>query len=291
MKKTIILAAAAAAMMVSPGAIAQIIKQYRAKDLTVQVDPKTSYIFYRTQVQMPVDFIRTPDNVDIDVWRGLRQLALDKEMKKYRAKHRTYLAEQKSWDRAIPQQRKGMTKPVEPVMPTLDTIAFPTIEMSTLTSVWLSPAFFKEKPVFGFLVAVKPGTYAVYGSIVVTPNGAVGTCMCMGTVKFDAKPGEIVDLGIFASPGIGIGERPPRLKPYDKPLQSELRRFDGPLPARLQGLPVRPAEFRAAGKFPNYFGVTIDRFAPMPGVLSYWRDTIIDDRTGQPIAQQTESLK
>lgn len=289
-RRMIFAAAAAAALLMPAMASAQIYKQFSRKDLTVQLDPGLSYIFYRTQVQVPMIFIRQPDQADFDAWRQGREATLEKAMKKYRRQYRTYESDQKSWDRAAPQMRKGMTRPVKPVMPTLDTLPFPTIEQTTMTQGSISPAFFKEKPIFGFLIAVKPGTYSIYGSVMLLGTGYGGVCMCMGTLKFDARPGEVIDLGIFAIQGVAVGARPPRVPLYGHPLPTELRPFDGPLPARLQGLPVRSAEFRAAGKLPNYFGVTIDRMAPMPGVLGYRRDTIIDGRDGQPLKRQTETV-
>lgn len=290
-RRMILVAAAVAAMLVPALASAQVIRQFNRKDLTIQVDPTVSYLFYRTQAQAPMIFIREPTEADFTAWRQARAVAFEKAMKKYRRLYRTYESDQKSWDRAIPQVRAGLKKPVKPVMPTEDNFPFPPIERMTMTEGSISPAFFKEKPIFGFLIAVSPGTYSIYGSVMFTGNGFAGVCLCMGTVKFDARPGEIVDLGIFAIQGVAVGARPPRIDPYGHPLATELRPFDGPLPARLQGLPVKPAEFRAAGKLPNYFGITIDRMAPMQGVLSYRRDTIIDERAGGPITRQWATVE
>jgi hypothetical protein len=37
----------------------------------------------------------------------------------------------------------------------------------------------------------------------------------------------------------------------------------------------------------NYFGATVTRMAPIPGVLAYHRDVVVDERTGQEIASPT----
>ncbi|MCW3848448.1 hypothetical protein OF829_14500 [Sphingomonas sp. LB-2] len=279
--------AAMAALLVPAAASAQVIRQFTRKDLTIQVDPALSYIFYRTQAQAPMIFIREPDAADRADWRKARDAALEKARRKYRNELHTYESAMWTWNRTPSSARAGLVKPVAPVEPTEENVVSPTMEMITMTEGRISPAFFKAKPVFGFLIAVKPGTYSIYGSVLMTGNGFGGICLCMGTVKFDAKPGEIVDLGIFATHGVAVGGPFPRMEPYGHPLPTELRPFDGPPPAPLQGLPVHPAVLRAAGKFPNYFGVTIDRIHPMQGVLSYRRDTIIDERTGQPLANQS----
>ena len=292
MMKRISLAIAAAAALVLPAAAqAQTVRQFNRKDLTIQVDPALSYIFYRMGTQSAMIFIRKPVEADFGAWRDARAKAFDKAMKKYQKEYRAWQSAMKQWDQQGDGGHGGMTKPVKPVMPTDDNFAFPVIEFLTMTEGLITPAFFKEKPLFGFLLAVQPGTYTVYGSVMAFGGNFVGVCMCMGTVEFDAKPGEIVDVGYFGVPGVAAGGKLPRIQPYAKPLETEIRPFDGPLPARLQGLPVHPAVFRAAGKLPNYFGVTIDRLHPMPGVLAYKRDTIIDVRTGLPLANQSATAE
>ncbi len=52
---------------------------------------------------------------------------------------------------------------------------------------------------------------------------------------------------------------------------------------RLAGYAIVPAELRAAGRFPNYYGLQIDRMTPIPGVLAYERDRIIDVKTGAQV--------
>lgn len=287
MRRLSLAIAAAAALLVPVAAPAQVVRQFTRKDLTIQVEPNLAYIFYRTQAQVPMIFIREPNASDWAVWRGARSAALDKALKKYQKEYRSWQSAAKQWDNTAENMRGGVSRPVKPVMPTDDNFAFPTIEMSTMTEGRISPAFFKEKPVFGFLIAVPPGTYMIYGSVMAFGGNMVGVCMCMGTVKFEARAGEIVDLGIFAVPGVPVGTRPAPVPAYSKPPQTEIRPFDGPPPARFAGLTVRPAEYYAAGKLPNYFGVTIDRLAPMQGVLGYRRDRIIDQRTGQPITNQS----
>lgn len=50
-------------------------------------------------------------------------------------------------------------------------------------------------------------------------------------------------------------------------------------PAAIAGKPVVVAEYHAAGKMPNYFRGRITRMAPVPGVLGYDEDRVIDLRT------------
>lgn len=129
-----------------------------------------------------------------------------------------------------------------------------------------------------YLRAVRPGSYILYGNIAVGNNGAhVGVCLCMGSVRFEAPPGRIVDLGLILWPHAGKTERPWGVSVI--PYAPEMI-----VPARLAGLPRIVAEFHAAPKLPNLFGVEIDRHDPMPGVLAYDRDLPVDVRTGRPVA-------
>ncbi|HEX8063607.1 MAG TPA: hypothetical protein VF535_10360, partial [Allosphingosinicella sp.] len=49
-----------------------------------------------------------------------------------------------------------------------------------------------------------------------------------------------------------------------------------PVPPQLAGATIVPADYRAVGKFPNHFRTLISRLAPIPGVLGYERDRVID---------------
>ena len=99
----------------------------------------------------------------------------------------------------------------------------------------------------------------------------------MGSVRFEAPAGQIVDLGIIrysgSEAGVGVAAV---ITPAVVPYASGMTR-----PARLDGLPVIPAELRAVDKIPNYLGGLINRHPALPGVLRYERDRVIDDRTGQ----------
>jgi hypothetical protein len=108
--------------------------------------------------------------------------------------------------------------------------------------------------------------------------GDMDTCFCMGTVMFDAPAGKVTDLGRLSlpddwdlppAPVNPAGIRSFALLPVTGPLQEI---------GRLQGLPAEKAELHAADKMPNSFGVAVDRLAPIPGILAYDRDKVIDPK-------------
>ena len=58
---------------------------------------------------------------------------------------------------------------------------------------------------------------------------------------------------------------------------------ESPVPSSLASMPRGPAQYRAAGKIDNFFGVMVDRLTALPGVLAYQRDQVIDVPTGAPV--------
>jgi hypothetical protein len=134
------------------------------------------------------------------------------------------------------------------------------------------------------LISVKPGTYVLGGVSVTTwelkDGGVAVTCLCMGTVKFEAKPGVVTDLGAIVLsrddrptdvPGSaqavsgkpwGFGGAPPKVV-----VRSATA--DTPLPDGLTQTKVVPAPYVPVGDIPNYIGAPISRLMPMRDVLSY----------------------
>jgi hypothetical protein len=155
-------------------------------------------------------------------------------------------------------------------------------------------AFAKAQPYSVHLLAVKPGTYWLYGEKTRHYlEGPFLNCLCMGTVKFEARPGIITDLGLIRNleretahgkhPDAAgrtrelRGSRDVRAILVLPPVPDDL------VPSALAALPRVPAEYRAAGTLPNIDGTMIDRISAMPGVIAYDRDRIIDVRTGNTL--------
>ncbi|HZG45159.1 MAG TPA: hypothetical protein VEZ41_02685, partial [Allosphingosinicella sp.] len=119
-----------------------------------------------------------------------------------------------------------------------------------------------------------------YGPIFAGNQGVMaGVCYCLGSVRFTAHAGAIVDLGraVAAEPvkaPAEDGSSPLTIAALSYKLEPVAQ--DMAVDPRLKGAVIRPAEYRAAGKLPNHFGLPIDRLAPIPGVLGYDRDRILD---------------
>jgi hypothetical protein len=145
-----------------------------------------------------------------------------------------------------------------------------------------------------FLTSVEPGTYLLGGiALAGSGNGVMVTSFCMGTVKFEAKPGVITDLGTI----VHARDDQPTTIPELAQFVTGLRVGDGAFPTdaairpatstaevpeTLKSLPLVAADYRAAPPLPNYTGAPLGRLAPLPGVLAYDKDgQVMDLKSGQ----------
>lgn len=240
----------------------------------VALDPKQAYILVRSDAAVPLHLMRDPSSEDQAAWEKLRSDALAKARTKYAKR----LA---SWEKAsaaaakAPKGDPRAVVPEKPVEPTEENFEFTPFGLMTGVSIGPMNRFAKvEGGASTYLQAVTPGNYRLYGPVTVLPNApAVGSCFCMGSVRFEAKAGEIVDMGTIvtrAAPA-AAGERLVPLTLRIDPATAET-----PVDPRLKGTALRAAAYRPAGKLPNYFGLAIDRLPEMPGVFRYDRDRIVD---------------
>lgn len=255
----------------------------------VTLRPDRAYILYRT-VRLPhvpggmeVVFLREPVESEVAGYQAARQTA--------------YVAAQTKRERerarAI-EDRK--TRPGTSIPPAFSEgeFTFRYQAPPNLMRVNNGHRYQKSDVESVYLVEAKPASYVIAGTSDKMLLNVV-TCMCMGTVRFEAKPGVITDLGTiliddvakvstipeFAPPVTGRGARVngilvlmvQTVRPYAE---------GATIPAALTNLPHKPADFRAVGKFPNRFATAVNRMAPIPGILAYDEDRVIDvkgDRT------------
>jgi hypothetical protein len=256
----------ALAAMVLPVAVQA--QQFRPKD-PIAIDPAKAYILYSVTVDLPLVFVRTPTDEDRANYRTMRATALETAKARYARDLRNYETRYRNWERSKRREEGPTTEPRKPVEPTEDSFEFTPIERSQMVQILAGRRALKEAGKLWYLIGVPAGEYSLYGSVGYLAGGYIGDCMCMGTVKFEARPGVVTYLG--------------------EPILPEVKLPDptAVLPAKFALLPVQPAEYRAGGKFPNFFGIMIERVPEIPGVLRYERDRIIDVRAegGTPSAK------
>ncbi len=261
----------------------------------VTLDPAKSYLIVQTNsdsgmVSFPLAFVRIPDEADIADYRARRQAALDKAHAKWVKRHAQWKAEFTNWYRLEGSEKERTPRPVQPVEPTDANLDFTPLDLENMYQIGPFNRFAKDNGRSTFVTAVPPGRYAFYGPVNIVAGG-LGTCMCMGTIQFEVKPGEIVNAGMMR---LSLPEERDRAKkegrepPHDdfdlpetmNSIGWEVPQAGAAIDPRLSSYPIVPAELRAAGRFPNYYGAQIDRLTPIPGILEYERDRVVDVKSG-----------
>lgn len=161
-------------------------------DDPVAVQPGKAYIFYRTSRRLPVRFLREVGPAQ----RAAHEAERDRALARARRRSEQAL---RNWEQDV---RNCGTRPSgaycraglgeRPVLATAENFAFPAPELGNFVTVERGPTFTRAEGAFTYLMAVDPGTYILYGQITETPqNVSTGTCLCMGSVRFEARPGQI----------------------------------------------------------------------------------------------------
>lgn len=221
-------------------------------------DPAFGYIFNHGSTRFMGTFLKVPSAEEVTEYEAEWQKGFDKAKAKYEKQMKAYPKE------VAAAKSASMKIPEAPVEPTPENFSIGNIE--TRTTLSIGPQFvFSKASGFSYLSKVRPGTYIYYGPLFLTQNGGYsGTCYCMGTVKFDVKPGVVTNMGDIFSQLLLDGGGSVKLNP------------NYALPASLEKLPHENGEIVASGKIDNFFGVMIDRLAPIEGVMAYQRDKVVD---------------
>lgn len=276
MSRSMILAAALLAVLLPVTAAGAAKDQVNQTDPVV-VDPARSYIFFRAKRKAALRFLREVDSKERAEHETARAAAYEKAQVKYSKKLAEWQRSEAAWREAPTSARSRMVRLDKPAKLTQETFAYPPPEADNWLTVKAGPRFVEEEDGSSYLIAVEPGTYILYGQITDTQNGPIGTCLCMGSVKFVASAGQVVDLGKIDYPRVEAAKADLEGKFRSRPSHALTPPDPAmPRPARLAGLPVVAADLRAAGKMPNYFGIEIDRLPAVPGILAYERDKVVD---------------
>lgn len=284
----IMLAAALAVSLPAMG-FAQSVQEKRLLSGKDVIDPDSGYIYVSGPVTQTGMFLRLPDEEAIAAYQKDWDAAFAKAREKYPRDVRR-------WELGVEMARRNLSRvPEKPIEPTEANFTIGPIELRDKQSFGPQSTYTKAKDpaYYGYLIKVRPGRYAYYGEAFVAVNGvASGTCACMGSVAFDVKPGMITDTGNFFLAAAGPDPDFPNDAPGDG--EAGLYRPGATrqdwgglvfgLPASLQGYKHAKADFHGYGKVDNFFGITISRMPPIPGVLAYDRDKAIDLNSGVPDA-------
>jgi len=218
------------------------------------------YVLLHAPSRVNILLLKEPNAEEVASFEAEWQAEFD------RAKRR-YQRDLEHWPEDVEfRRRAGRPVPPRPVEPTEENFSIGSLDLRMQVSIGPQYIFSKsETGEFSYVTELEPGTYRYYGPVMVAPNGSgLGVCYCMGSVKFDVAAGQITNLGDFLAIAPDLDD------------WSQRGVVDYALPATLADRPSEPADWRAAGKMNNFFGLRIDRMPPIPGVLAYQRDTVID---------------
>lgn len=258
-----------------------------------RLDPTKGYIFISGSERQSGVFLRVPDEETRKKYEEDRQKAFAKALKRY-------ASDLETWKSQVQNKQPGIDPGEKPEEPKIETFAFDPIELRDTES--FGPFYVYSKgTAVSYMNEVKPGTWIWYGPMIMGANGAgAGTCYCLGTVRFEVKPGVVTDLGTSLQDtprwddDMDVGRlklkelNAKRVAAGKEPLKMFAHgEVKYGLPVSLQSWPSVHAELHASAKMNNYFGAIVSRVAPIPGVLSYHRDTVVDARTGEEIASPT----
>ena len=251
--------------------------------------PDRAYILYRTVkmdgvIGADLVFMRDPESDEQAAYRSAWQAAFAKAKAKRDRERASALAANASG--------KGSKVTVPPVLTPRDFL-FRYDGPPNLMRVHSGNQYLETPGENVYLIEARPGSYLVAGQafkLFVNTQ----TCMCMGTVRFPARAGMITDLGHVLIDDVASVSPLPELAPFTGRgaringaillMVSTVRPYaeGDSVPELLRALPRVPAELRAVGKFPNRFAASVNRMAPIPGVLAYDEDRVIDLKAGRP---------
>lgn len=248
------------------------------KPVTVRAD--RAYLLFRVprpQNSNPLEplLMRVPSSEEVARYEAARAAAFAKALPDLAKAHQ----------RALEQYRKtGAASGPPPAPPSLDNFAFSWDEVANLQDVDFGRKFARSAEEETFLVEALPGDYVLYGFTPSTGLPRLMVCMCLGTVGFSARAGEVTDLGHVISDYAAEASRIPELRGeggYSGTVRPA--RGDSSRPPGLPDVPVVPATYRAVGRFFTPNTVNIARLAAVPGVLAYDGGAVIDAATGQRV--------
>lgn len=284
-------ALAAAAPVLAQSVEYQTIEEKNLLKSKAQIQADKGYILLTLPNRGNGIFVKTPDADDIAEYNEEYEEEYGKALKRYEARMERYEKELRIWDG---QRTKRTPRPEKPELVSRETFSIGDIERRMVVPFGPQFVFSKDsdgEKSYSYMNEVEPGTYTYYGPIFLMPNGqTLGTCYCMGSVKFEVEAGEITDLGTFlAQEWASDDDMKMAMVGYEptgrKPQPVEYSNF-----ASLANYDVVQADLRAAGKMNNFYGILIGRHPPVDGVLAYERDRIVDVKAREAMAVEADAV-
>lgn len=266
-----------ALLLMAPASVlaaAKEVKQLRSSD-EVTLSPDKAYFLYDTEEKKyDIYFLRSLTTAELAQFEEKRAAALAEERERLRAK------------------RDGAPGVSDEELLPESAFSFVDEEINNLIRFDSGRVFAKDGQKRTYIAQVPPGEYTVFAAGL--DGFTSGTCMCMGTVSFDAKGGVVTDLGtILIAPEDGKSkipelsgiEAPEYIRRKALPYVMSVRPAEAgdAVPEAVVADAVAPASYRTADKIPNFMGMLINRMLPIDGILAYDGDRPIDVNGARPV--------
>lgn len=256
------------------------IERVRDRD-AVQLDPEASYLLVQGNRLGSIYFYKVPSEELRADWIRQRDEEIAEQQSDYERDMRRY-------ESAMRRYRPGpgaLPPTEEPVYATVDNFAWPAIETEQMIAIGPRDRFNDETALSLWLYEVPPGEYVFYGVADLDPreNSVVVDCACMGSVAFAVEPGSITAIRA----GVETVDTGGNIVAFDDTSRNRTDRdvlrglvaqppTDAVYDPRLPRDRIVVPTFRLIERQENWLGGTINRVQPIPDVLSYERDKLID---------------
>lgn len=283
--------AAALAALLAPAALASAKETkdvFRAitdtEQFSFQPDRAYLLIHISTGAGAPT-FLRIPSSQELDTYETERRAAFVRAVPDLLKKRDAAIERQR-----ITKAQGRAFKETIPPLPSIDNYDFVYDGEANISNVPLGKSIEKGPLLRTYLLEVIPGDYVYYG---VGFANAVHTCLCLGTVGFEARAGYIIDLGDYlVAPAWKASDIPELAHETDLGASVNGHTFlwatairpktvVSSMPSVIANKAIEPVHYHAVGKFVSPLAFNINRLAPITGVLGYIDGRVIDETTGQ----------
>ena len=218
-------------------------------------------------------------------WERQRQEELAEAIEDYPGELQRYERNLGYWQDAGERRRRNMReRPERPIEPSDENFSWPDLESRRLFVVGPQNRFASESEYSLWLYEV-PETEVVFQGL--------SECACMGTVAFDTEIGKVTAVRVGNTfvdergnrvdqhpDGLSSTDRLVRSAPYVEPPS------DYALDPRIPREMIVSADFRPVQRLSNWYGETINRVVPYPGLFGYEQDRMVDLRDRQGAAEE-----
>lgn len=254
------------------------------------LDPAKAYLLVEAPGMMLSTWLVMPDESQRAEWERQLQAALAEAVAEYPGKLASYERDHETW--ANSRSRRS-AEPERPIEPTAENFAWPELESRRMFTIGPQNRIASESEYSLWLYEVPAGEIIFRG----LGMGAFGDCACLGTLAFETQPGKVTAVRIAYTPLDSEGRQIERFPGGSNSLDISTRSgiiieppSDYALDPRIPREMIIVPHFRLVEAMPNWFGQTVNRVQPYPGLFTYDGTRMVDLRRGAeaPIVEELE---